>query len=71
MRHSPCLGCDEKYENCHSLCEDFLEFDRAHKEEKEKIRKAKERDSITFLPREQYRYAKGKHGKVFKQRKGR
>ena len=45
MRTSPCHECDSRYIGCHSKCTDYIEFQAVHKEDKETIRRNKEKQS--------------------------
>lgn len=38
MKKAPCKGCEERHPGCHSECEGYIEWKKAHEEENEKIR---------------------------------
>ena len=74
MVKSPCFMCEREIKKvgCHSKCPEYIQYEQTHKEEKEKIRKAKEkyRSPRYIMTDREFAYA-GRHGKnkVFKQHK--
>ena len=47
----PCRDCSERKVGCHSTCENYISYDKAHKEEKARINRARYLDSITIPPK--------------------
>ena len=73
MRTSPCHKCADRYVGCHSECAEYLDFLAVHKEEKETIRKNKEKQSTRkgFISNRQFAASLNGHikNRVFKQTK--
>lgn len=73
MTTSPCFQCSEKEPpDCHTYCEKYIEFCEIHKQEKETIRRNKEKDSArqAYMTNKQFQNALRSHkNRVFKQTK--
>ena len=46
---NPCRECTERQVGCHAVCERYLNWEQAHKAEKERIRKLKEVDYSAYI----------------------
>lgn len=44
-----CKGCEKRKVNCHAWCEDYQEWNKKHREQLDKIQKAKEAESISYV----------------------
>lgn len=74
MTTSPCFQCkDKEPPDCHSYCEKYIEFCEIHEQERETIRKNKEKQSTRrgYVSKSQFESAiKGNlKNRVFKQTK--
>ena len=70
MRTSPCYGCEDRYVGCHSKCGKYIDFQSVHEEEKETIRKNKEKESARqgYMTSRQFANAlRSNKNRVFKQ----
>lgn len=46
---APCRGCNKRYMNCHSECEDYIKFDKANEViRQKKLKKIHEADAFYF-----------------------
>lgn len=45
MKVAPCKDCEKRVVGCHSSCEDFVQWEQEHREEKERLREAKMKSS--------------------------
>ena len=76
MAKSPCFKCEREIKKlgCHSICPEFIQYEKVHKEELEKIRKAKEKYKSPryMMTDREFDNAGRSHNKnkVFKQHKG-
>lgn len=74
MAKSPCFKCEREIKKvgCHGKCPEFIQYENVHQEEREKIRKAKEkyRSPRCIMTGQEFANARrrGKN-RVFKQRK--
>ena len=73
MISAPCKGCTrpQKKIGCHGKCQEYIDFEKANGDLKEKIRKEKEKQygRRIFVSDEQFRNAGRRVNKVFRQHK--
>lgn len=71
MISAPCKGCTREWKcvGCHSKCQEYIDFDKANKELKAKIKKEKETryGRRPYVSDEQFRNAGKRINKVFRQ----
>ena len=72
MIHSPCRDCNTNTEDymCHGKCQAYKDYVKANEEEREKIRKAKQKNARTvYMSDRQFKNALHNHSenRVFRQ----
>lgn len=58
--NSPCLGCDNRTEDCHSDCESYLDYVEANEKYKEIIYQSKYEEDMSYTLLEKQRRNKEK-----------
>ena len=49
LSNACCKDCEKRKVNCHAWCEEYQAWNKKHREQREKIQKAKEAESISYV----------------------